>query len=468
MSYRPRLVEAGKPGGMSTSNDVDDFLNSEYEKAIANESNRHQHHHNRHHQHHYKPQQSDRSSSLKTASSASSTYSTPSRRTDTLQTRFVVGGAGHHIEKPKGASALSSTFSNPSRRKEKLQTSFVVGGAGDHIEKPLQNTRTLITKFEISEGSNTQYRKKLHDSYSSMMEVEDGHNDDSHVSHHLYPPHHSAPSTMHHQLYQNSHPQNIHSRYGVEEEILHDDETERMEIDDIHLQRLPIVIMDGANIAYAYAQANGTTSTSLNTRSSHTSSSIEPDMLGIKIAVSYFLKAGCRVQVVVPQYFMRRKPRDGNNYSANALAPSPQLDILNSLKDQNVLCCSPPTDDDDSYCIAIARRIDAKFCARRKGSSLQTYACTNWSTSNDLTAMGGAFILSNDLFRDAQNRDMTGDLTRWLNGEDDIVLPKRLSYSFAELGSTNKYGDLQLDFVPNPRHPLVTMIERLNRQHDHI
>mmetsp|Transcript_26075 Transcript_26075/g.38587 ORF Transcript_26075/g.38587 Transcript_26075/m.38587 type:complete len:430 (+) Transcript_26075:102-1391(+) len=429
MSYRPRLVAAGKPVGISSIEDVDDFLNSEYEKAIANESDRHHHHHNRHH-HHHKPQQSDRPSSLKAASAASSTYAT---RT-------------------------------PSRRTDKLQTKFVIGGAGDQIaEKPLQNTRKLITKFEISEGSksHSQYRKNSHDSCSSMMEVEDGHNDNSHQFH---PPQHSVPSTMHHQVCQHSHPQGM----AAEREILHGDETERMEIDDIHLQRLPLVIMDGANIAYAYAQANGTTSTSFNTTSSQRSSSIEPDMLGIKIAVSYFLKAGCRVQVVVPQYFMRRKPRDGNNYSANALAPLPQLDILNSLKDQNILCCSPPTDDDDSYCIAIARRIDAKFCARRKGSSLQTHACTHWSISNDLTAMGGAFILSNDLFRDAQNRDMTGDLTRWLNGEDDIVLPKRLSYSFAELGSTNKYGDLQLDFVPNPRHPLVAMIERLNRQHDHI
>jgi len=250
-----------------------------------------------------------------------------------------------------------------------------------------------------------------------------------------------------------------------EEATPHDDQTERMEIDDIHLQRLPIVIMDGANVAYAYAQATGTPSTSLNATSCN-KNSVEPNFLGIEIAVSFFLKAGCRVQVVVPQYFLRRKPRDGNNHSANALAPSPQLDILNKLRDQNILCCSPPTDDDDSYCIAIARRIDAKFCARRKESSLSSYAQTHWSTSNDLTSIGGAFILSNDLFRDAQRREMSGDLTQWLGGEDGMGLPKRVSYSFAELGSINKYGDLQLDFVPNPRHPLVATIDRLNRQHN--
>jgi hypothetical protein len=85
-----------------------------------------------------------------------------------------------------------------------------------------------------------------------------------------------------------------------------------------------------------------------------------------------------------------------------------------------------------------------------------------------LTSIGGAFILSNDLFRDAQKRDTSGDFAQWLGGDDDMGLTKRLSYSFAELGSINKYGDLQLDFIPNPRHPLVAMIERLNRNQNAI
>lgn len=86
----------------------------------------------------------------------------------------------------------------------------------------------------------------------------------------------------------------------------------------------------------------------------------------------------------------------------------------------------------------------------------------------ELTDVGGAFILSNDLFRDAMERDASGELRAWLKSGDapspgDHQFPRRISYSFCDLGSMNRYGDEQLDFVPNPRHPLVAMTDRLNR-----
>ena len=62
-----------------------------------------------------------------------------------------------------------------------------------------------------------------------------------HLPHQLYLPQHSGPLTMHNHT-------NIHSRYGVEEENIHGENTERIAIDDIHPQRLPLVIMDGSNI----------------------------------------------------------------------------------------------------------------------------------------------------------------------------------------------------------------------------
>lgn len=421
MSRRPRLVEAGESVDKTSSNhDIDVFLETEYQNAVGE-------HHHRHHQtdrHAHKPK--FRISSLGAAAALSKSVSTVPKRTHKIQTKLVIGEGKHPTPKTK----------------------------------PKQSTRKLVTNFEITDNSGNRHSNNSFDSHSSMMEVENEHKEIN--SHHFHSLQHSV-EPMHHQFLQ--HPP--YHGTELEDTNLHDDQTERMEIDDIHLQRLPIVIMDGANVAYAYAQATGTNSTSLNT-TSYDKNSIEPNFLGIEIAVSYFMRAGCRVQVVVPQYFHRRKPRGGNNHSANALAASPQLDILNKLKDQNILCCSPPADDDDSYSIAIARRIDAKFCERRKGSSLSTYAHTHWSTSNDLTSIGGAFILSNDLFRDAQKRDTSGDFAQWLGGDDDMGLTKRLSYSFAELGSINKYGDLQLDFIPNPRHPLVAMIERLNRNQNAI
>ena len=222
-------------------------------------------------------------------------------------------------------------------------------------------------------------------------------------------------------------------------------------------------------------------------------------MLGIQIAVSYFRNAGCRVQVVVPAYWMRRKPRRRGNENASASASGTaasnqiqrqrqiqrQIQVLQKMQEENILCCSPPTDDDDAYCIAIAMRIDARSRVRRgEGSGARSGAASSSSlqssrpnsNSNDLTDIGGAFILSNDLFRDAMGRDGSGDLRGWLKGEGTGTgagaggaggnnFPRRISYSFCDLGSMNKYGDEQLDFVPNPRHPLVAMVERSNREH---
>ena len=263
-----------------------------------------------------------------------------------------------------------------------------------------------------------------------------------------------------------------------------------------------MVVLDGANVAHAYVHATQGHSNSVDHdhhHHYHPRNDMEPNVLGIQIAVSYFRNAGCRVQVVVPAYWMRRKPRRRGNENASASASGTaasnqiqrqrqiqrQIQVLQKMQEENVLCCSPPTDDDDAYCIAIAMRIDARSRVRRgEGSGARSGAASSSSlqssrpnsNSNDLTDIGGAFILSNDLFRDAMGRDGSGDLRGWLKGEGTGTgtgaggaggnnFPRRISYSFCDLGSMNKYGDEQLDFVPNPRHPLVAMVERSNREH---
>jgi hypothetical protein len=117
-------------------------------------------------------------------------------------------------------------------------------------------------------------------------------------------------------------------------------------------------------------------------------------------------------------------------------------------------------DDDDAYALTIAMRENSR--ARRRQH-------------------GPAYVLSNDLFRDAQQRDAlqqrqywhvnsgtTGgstSLKEWLmHGDDPSLGPGRISYSFADMGRMDDHGDRQLDIIPNPRHPLVAWIEQQQQE----
>ncbi len=181
--------------------------------------------------------------------------------------------------------------------------------------------------------------------------------------------------------------------------------------------------------------------------------SVEPDVRGIQIASTYFINAGCRVQIVIPTYWLRLKPQNGTNKSDNALMMTEQTEILQELHSQNLLLCSPPTDDDDAYAIAIARREDARSQMRMSSNADQSRLSSNLKTTTDVMAISGAFILSNDLYRDAMKRDISGDLGRWLRGysatESRGNLPGRISYSFCDVGC------MELDFVANPRSVLI-------------
>jgi hypothetical protein len=263
----------------------------------------------------------------------------------------------------------------------------------------------------------------------------------------------------------------------------------RMEIDDI-LPKAPLIVMDGANVAYAYTHATGTSS-SLNV-SSRKDGGIEPDSNGIKVAVNYFVNAGCRVLVVLPQHWMRSKPRADAGFNGtflrfhlpfsthalthpfqsialvNSKMVTPQLEILQELQSQNRLCLSPPTDDDDAYAITIARREDKKAKDRRREVQ------NSFSDSQSLESLEGAYVLSNDLFRDAMDRDVSGELREWLGDHrfgkgykaNGTFLAGRLSFSFCNVGSIDDFGDPMLDFLPNPRHQLVEIIEKC-KAHTH-
>jgi Zc3h12a-like Ribonuclease NYN domain len=199
-----------------------------------------------------------------------------------------------------------------------------------------------------------------------------------------------------------------------------------------HGQKAPLVVLDGANVAHAYG-------TALMGMYSKGRGEAEPNPIGIDVAVQYFCAVGIRVLVVLPQYWFRSKG-GWNTVRAE------HEQVLNSLQERGFIVASPPADDDDAYALTIARREEARSLRR-------------------IHREGPGFVLSNDMFRDAQARDTTQALRHWLNtGRDPNIGPGRISYSFADMGTINDHGERLLDFIPNPRHPLVIWIENMGLQ----
>ena len=129
---------------------------------------------------------------------------------------------------------------------------------------------------------------------------------------------------------------------------------------------------------------------------------------------------------------------NNDSFPDNALMLTDKVQVLSDLKDRGLLVAAPPRDDDDAYALTIARREHYRF---RRGGGGEVN-----------TSEGSGHVLSNDMFRDAMARD--ADLEAWLKQGG------RISYAFCDLGSMNDYGEKELDFIPNPRHFLISDIER--------
>lgn len=204
-------------------------------------------------------------------------------------------------------------------------------------------------------------------------------------------------------------------------------EVEKMEgVIDLS-EKPPLCVLDGANLAYAYAKA-GQGGSSLSAEQSKP----DPDTKGIEVACNYFESAGIRVLAVLPATWTCRENHQH---------------VLKKLEEKGYLVESPSRDDDDAYAITIARREDAK--AQQRGD-------------------GPGYIMSNDMFRDAQGRskEETGndDLKVWLTEgstlESGKTGPGRISFAFLDTGSLDDHGDKILDIMPNPRHPLIQFVEK--------
>ena len=188
----------------------------------------------------------------------------------------------------------------------------------------------------------------------------------------------------------------------------------------------PLIVLDGANIAYAYSDFL---------------LEKEPNVKGIALAVNFFQSFG-NVQVVLPSYFMNKKLLS-KEYS---LMQTDSLDILQSLKQNHYLCLTPPADDDDAYMIAIA----TSYQQKKYKSQQQPF--------------NNAYIVSNDLFRDAiQRNHHANDVRQWLKSGNG-----RISYSFFNIGGNTIDNDNRsvpkIEFIPNPRHSFIETIRQQQQQ----
>jgi Zc3h12a-like Ribonuclease NYN domain len=253
----------------------------------------------------------------------------------------------------------------------------------------------------------------------------------------------------------------------------------RMEGVEDHSVPTPLVVLDGANVAYEYGGAarvlrEGAVDAGGGRRGA--SSAATADARGMLVASEYFVRHGVRVKVVLPASWFRRKPNAHDPDRSNARMQTDEQDALAELQRRGLLVASPPADDDDAYAIALARRESARTVQRCRALHHQLDP-----TSFPVGQMGGAFVISNDMFRDAQDRDPTlrswltmGEVSRGgrMDGATSRLAhsasssssssgncPGRISYTFVDVGTMDDHGDPQLDFLPNPRHPLISWLE---------
>lgn len=238
----------------------------------------------------------------------------------------------------------------------------------------------------------------------------------------------------------------------------------------------PLVVIDGANIAYNYAE-------SLNPSLSNQYHRIEPNPRGITIAIQYFIQHKCRVQAVVPISWYKLKPRPGDyacsagykgnlNQRDDAKMLTEEVEELRSLRQHGFLVACPPSDDDDAYAIALARREEERFQKQKlmlqDDEMMMDYEQGDTSTYSNLPT--GGYVVSNDFFHDAVRRDerqqkhfgerqsslsqQSLSLKSWLNHH-------RISYSFANVGILSPSGgEVELEFLPNPRNELIEAISQ--------
>ena len=235
----------------------------------------------------------------------------------------------------------------------------------------------------------------------------------------------------------------------------------------------PLVVIDGANIAYNYAESLYPTQ--------QTSRRRQPDPKGIRLAIEFFIQNKCRVQAVVPTSWYQLKPRPADKYhlqnrtrgDSDAKMVTEEVEELRSLRQQGFLVACPPGDDDDAYALALARREEDRLLEENGMQQDESMEMEDDITSQQQhqqlpKSVLGGYVVSNDFFVDAIRRDERRQhhhhplnmrpisLKSWLK-------KNRISYSFANVGSSDIDGEIRLEFLPNPRNDLIEAIDACNR-----
>ena len=254
----------------------------------------------------------------------------------------------------------------------------------------------------------------------------------------------------------------------------------------------PLVVLDGANIAYNYSE-------SLHPTLAQHSSNLrrQPDPRGIRLVIEYFLKHHCRVQAVVPTSWYQLKPRPCDTYhlknrtrgDSDAKMITEEVEELRNLRQQGFLVAIPPGDDDDAYALALARREEDRLLEQQQQQEEERSCGSHMQRQHSFEGMDeddnvlptklplGGYVVSNDMFQDAIRRDENRQHQQHLHSLSLSARPvslkswlmkKRISYSFANVGSSgddDDFNTIRLDFIPNPRNELIEAIDACGRLH---
>lgn len=339
----------------------------------------------------------------------------------------------------------------------------------DERESRQQQTLGSLASRSTGATSTTQHRKpyKLqtrlvigdvtHENDAAAME------EDDHASHHDQQHHYTLGGSI--QQSQNNHQTAQHVQINPPPPIFHDMPSP---------SKSPLVVIDGANIAYNYAESLDPSSSLQNINQSRYNKR-QPNPHGIRLAIEYFLSRQCRVQAVVPTSWYRLRPRNKNEGDAKMVTD--EVEELRSLREQGFLVACPPGDDDDAYAIALARREeDRQIDKATTATHHEDDIMMDDDEDGDLipAALLGGYVLSNDFFHDAVRREQSradhhqfySDVGSSLSGRKNSLREwlnkNRISYSFANVGQTF-HGQVEMEFLPNPRKPLIECIEARHR-----
>ncbi|GKY98697.1 hypothetical protein MPSEU_000826000 [Mayamaea pseudoterrestris] len=421
---RPRLVEEGVPVGSNAihnvENEVDDHSMADDDDNVAAVT--HRQGNPSHRFSHQATGSQIPKSSLQVASGGKSFHTRPKRM---HATHVVIGGTEMHDDDDMNFAQHHDNHGQRHNHPAMHPTHFQIPcDVSNHVYQSIQAASLPLPAHH----SHHNHQDPLHHTHAAHV---------SSTAHQYSQPYVTNAPNLH---YDYSHipspPPAVRTHYEIGAD---DRPTERMVGVEDHSVKPPLVVFDGANVAYAYAQAMKQQE-KVYTNHSQPQLPLQPNVKGILVASEYFVGANMRVLIVLPQSWLRTRTIASNG---SVIYEQPVMPGLEELQRQHIIVAAPPTDDDDAYAITIARR-ETMRVNHHHHDSMQ----------------GHGYVLSNDLFRDACARDDTKQLQEWLtHGLSDGTGAGRISYAFCDIGNRDDYGDLQLDLVPNPRHPLVAHIE---------